>query len=901
GRRGFLKAITVAAGMASQVPPADAQPQSAGTSPTGAARSAVRASMQYPRAFTGRQLAAIAFPLGGVAAGSISLGGRGQLRDWEIFNRPDKHRSPEYAFAAIWVQSGKARPLVRVLEASLMPPYQGTHGLAPANAPGLLRLDSATFIGEYPMAKVAFRDSQLPVEVTLEGFSPFVPLDADESGLPLAVLRYRVSNPGSEKAAVSIAFAIDNPVGTERYIPTRLATGEKRVNEYRQGANLEGLLMRNPALAATDPMAGTFALSLLNVGKGKVSHLRGWKLAKWWTSPLLYWDDFSRDGELGPEAPEQRPVGSLCLKREIEPGTEADYTFLLSWHFPNRTPEHCGWRAPKGDEGALIGNYYCTRFADAWQAAEYAAARLETLEARTRKFMEVMREATLPAAVKDAAMSNLSTLATQTCFRAASGEFYGFEGCDAQRGCCFGNCTHVWNYETATQYLFPSLARSLRKIAFGFAQDEDGSMRHRQLLPDGKERYGYAAADGQMGQIIKAYLDWRLSGDTDWLRELWPRIKKGVAFAWVPGGWDADRDGVMEGVQHNTYDVEFYGPNPQCGIYYLGALRAAEEMARAVGDSPAAKDFRDLFTRGSQWIDENLFNGEYYIQKVRSIPAEKIAKATISEMGSDRTENPDFQLGDGCLADQLIGQYLASLAGLGDLLQPARIRKTMESIYRYNYKRNLYQHESVQRVYALNDEAGLVVCDYAKGERPQVPFPYFAEVWTGLEYLAAVLMLYVGMVREGVECIESARRRYDGERRNPWDEAECGHHYARAMAAWSAIPALSGFQYHGVEKKVEAAPRLRRANFVSFWSTATSWGKFSHAARAGRLRFSLQVVEGALPCRMVVLHRATAGKPVAQLDGRSLGYDLHQEGSRASFTFSEEVPLKAGQELVLIL
>jgi uncharacterized protein (DUF608 family) len=425
-------------------------------------------------------------------------------------------------------------------------------------------------------------------------------------------------------------------------------------------------------------------------------------------------------------------------------------------------------------------------------------------------------------------------------------------------------------------------------------------MRHRQLLPDGKERYGYAAADGQMGQIIKAYMDWTLSGDMDWLREMWPKVKTGIDFCVAPGSWDADRDGVMEGVQHNTYDVEFYGPNPMCGIYYLGGLRAAEEMARAAGDADAAAGYRRLFDRGGKWIDETLFNGQYYVQKIRSIPKAKIAPVTVSDMGSDRVDTPEFQLGEGCLVDQLVGQYLAEVAGLGLLVDGAKVRKTLESIYRFNYKRNLMRHESVQRVFAINDEAALVICDYGTGKRPEIPFPYFAEVMTGFEYQAAVHMLYAGMVREGIECIENTRRRYDGERRNPWDEAECGHHYARAMASWSAIPALSGFRYHGGEKSVTAAPRFRPANFKSFWSTATGWGTFVHIAQAGRRRFLLSVTEGVLPVRMVRLQGAGAGGAV-KVGARVVAHKLAREKRGVSLEFGEEIAVKPGEPLGVVI
>ncbi len=896
-RRGFLKTMAAAA-VASRQPSATSESEAAPTRSIAQLSAGTREITHYPRVYRGRQLSMLAFPLGGIGTGSISLGGRGQLRDWEIFNRPDKGRSPDYAFASIWAQAGGHKPVARVLEARILPPYEGATGLGWQNAPGLSRLESATFTGEFPIAQIEFEDRRLPVSVILKAFSPFIPLDAEESGLPIAILRYRVHNPGKSHARVSIAWSIENPGGRTYRDPAHRQAGEQRVNEYRESEHVRGLLMSNPGMPTSDPQSGTFALCIVNP-TGNFTHLRGWPDAKWWTSPLLFWEDFSRDGQLGSEAAARKPIGSICLQQEIAPGREAAYTFLLAWHFPNRTPAWSGWMAPKGEEHTVIGNYYCTRFTDAWNAAEYAAGKLSELESRTRRFVTAMRESTLPAAVRDAAMSNLSTLVAQTSFRTADGEFHGFEGCDDHLGCCFGNCTHVWNYETATQHLFPSLARSLRKSAFGFSEDEQGAMRHRQLLPDGKERYGYAAADGQMGQIIKLYLDWQLSGDTAWLREYWPKVRRALAFAWVPGGWDSERRGVMDGVQHNTYDVEFYGPNPLCGIYYLGALRAAEEMGRALDDSQAAEDYHKLFVAGRKWTDANLFNGQYYIQKIRSIPKNQIEPITVGDMGSDRPAKPEFQLGDGCLVDQLVGQYLAEVAGLGPLVDPTHVRDTLRSIYQYNYKRELFDHDCMQRVFALNDEAALVICDYGTGQPPEIPFPYFAEVMTGFEYQAAAHMIYAGMIREGMECIENIRQRYDGERRSPWDEAECGHHYARAMASWSSVLALSGFRYNGPEKKISMAPRIDGGIFHCFWSAAPGWGTFSHEAEDGRHRVALSVTEGNLPVLSVALASGPVGKGSATLAGRALPHVLKRTDSATLFVFPEEVRIRPGEELVL--
>jgi non-lysosomal glucosylceramidase len=900
GRRGFIKTVVAGVGLqtVSGQAPTSAQP----TAPASQHSQGPRPSPQrirYPRTFSGRQLAQIAFPLGGIGTGSIGLGGRGQLRDWEIYNRPDKGRSPEYAFASIWVKAGEGKPIAHVLEAELMPPFASASGLGPANAPGLSRLQSATFTGEFPIARVNFRDSRLPVRIALEAFSPFIPLDPENSGLPVAILRYNVRNITKQKVAASIAFSLDNPVGPKVAGSLRKENVSK-VNEFRaeSGDSLQGLYMTDPSVAPSDPQQGSFALCILDVAEGHVSYLRGWPSAKWWASPMLFWDDFHDDGQLGPESSDRKAIGSLCLQREIAPGSEAHYTFLMSWHFPNRTPAWSGWTAPKGHEHDVIGNYYCTRFTDAWVAAQHAAQNLPELEKRTRKFVDTMHASTLPDELRDAVMANVSTLVTQTCFRTADGEFHGFEGCNDQRGCCFGNCTHVWNYETATQFLFPSLARSLRKAAFGFSQDPQGGMRFRQMLPDGIDRFGYAAADGQMGQVIKVYLDWLQSGNTEWLRTLWPNIQRAIAFAWIPGGWDANRDGVMEGVQHNTYDVEFYGPNPLGGIYYLGGLRAAEEIAKIVGDNSAAETYHVLFEKGRAWVDSNLFNGEYYIQKVRSIPKNEIATSTVGDMGADRPEQPEFQLGDGCLADQLIGQYLADIAGLGPLVEPQHIRKTLESIQKYNYRKSLAEHDSVQRIYALNDEPAILICDYGKGTRPKIPFPYYAEAWTGIEYLVATQFIFAGMLHDGLRTIEDVRFRFDGERRNPWDEPECGHHYARAMSSWSTVIAFTGFHYRAAEQQLSLMPPPEEP-ITAFWSSGSAWGTFS--VTAAPRRTEIEVIEGSLPLQLIRLRRGPSAKASVSVDGKILSHSTNHDTDSTSLRLNESLVLTEGKKLVVLL
>jgi uncharacterized protein (DUF608 family) len=895
-RRDFLKQAAGAIGVAAQTGHWSS-PAALQIGPEHKQPDLPRKETDYPRQFQGRQLRMISFPLGGIAAGSIGLGGRGQLRDWEIFNRPNIGFRPPYAFPSIWARAGAGKPVARVLESRILPPYDGSSGLGSDDAPGLSRLESATFTGQYPLAHIRFQDHSLPVKVELNAFSPFIPHDADDSGLPVAILDYRVTNPRAVLAKVGIAFSIENTVqASDRRANGSNHASDTRLNEYRSNEGLAGLYMTNTGLPAEDPMAGSFVLAATSEPGVAISHWLGWPQGRWWNSPLLFWDQFSMAGTMGTQPEPHNGVGVLCLNKTIAPGQSASFRFLLGWHFPNRTPEWCGWDAPPGEGKTVIGNYYATRFRNAWEAVAYTAKNLESLEARTKAFVTAFGNSTLPATVKEAASANLSTLATTTCFRTADGEFHGFEGSNDTEGCCFGNCLHVWNYETVTPFLFPSFAKSLRKSAFGYSMDEAGAMHFRQLLPAGKARSGFAAADGQMGQIIHAWLDWKLSGDDKWLRNLWPRLKKALEFAWVPGGWDGNRDGVFEGVQHNTYDVEFYGPNPLCGIYYLGALRAGEEMAEAVGENSSVGEYRRLFENGRKWIDGNLFNGEYYVQKIRGFRKDEIAPNLRGDMGSENTEAPEYQVGGGCLADQLIGQYLADVGNLGPLVSPENIRKTLRSIYKYNYKPTLVDHENVERTYVLNDEAAVLVCDYGKAERPHIPFPYYAEAWTGQEYLVAALMMNWGMVEEGLECVGNIRSRYDGEKRNPWDEPECGHHYARAMSSWAPLVALSGVTYDGASASVIAVPRIPHENFKCFWATGTGWGTFAYRKGVSSTRFTLNVLAGTLLCRSCEI--SAPGQKASVLFGSATQpCQLEKRGERSVVTLNEMLTLSATSEL----
>jgi uncharacterized protein (DUF608 family) len=410
-------------------------------------------------------------------------------------------------------------------------------------------------------------------------------------------------------------------------------------------------------------------------------------------------------------------------------------------------------------------------------------------------------------------------------------------------------------------------------------------MSFRVNLPiERAQDFGKAAADGQMGCIMKMYRDWQLSGDDEMLKNLWPGVKRALEFCWIEGGWDADRDGVMEGCQHNTMDVEYYGPNPQMGVWYLGALRAAEEMARHLDEDDFATTCHRLFEQGKKWIDENLFNGEYYEHQIRP-PKDKseIAPSLLIGMGAKDITKPDYQLGRGCLVDQLVGQYTAHVCDLGYLLEPVNVQKTLSSIMKYNLRGGLYGHFNCMRSFALGDESALLMASYPM-DRPKNPFPYFTEVMTGFEYAAAIGMLYEGQVDNGLKCIKNIRDRYDGRKRSPFNEAECGHHYARAMASWAAVLAMTGFNYSGVEKSMTFV--AKEGTF--FWSNGYAWGNCSLNQSNRDMEVELSVLHGELALSRFILSGF----------GRERFYEPLQikAGEKAKFTIPRENPLNSNRQ-----
>ncbi len=833
------------------------------------------------RAFSGAQSLQVAMPLGGIGAGCICLNGMGGLQDFALHHHPqlsalpDQSAPSESAFALLHVKGPS--PFTRLVEGPYPPERIYDQGLQSqghrhAEHDGFPRFAHSVFKGEYPFGEVTLSDSGIPLEVKILGWNPFIPLDDKNSGIPCAVLEYQFKNISQRRTDFDFSYHLS-------HLAPGCANGER--NSRNTVIEGQGIYFHNTEPANAE---GFGSASLVVVGHQPVIKAM-WLRGGWFDSASAIWREVSR-GEFKPNAGssdialEGRNGGSLLLSGSLAPGESVTYPIVISWHFPNsylragqletKTGECTGSAdccTPAAGVQPAWRPFYAGQWQDARTVAVYVSSNYAMLRSRTMAFKQALFESTLPAYVLDAVSANLAILKSPTVLREENGNLWGWEGCFPTAGCCHGSCTHVWNYAQTFPNLFPKLERTLREQELERSMDERGHVTFRSALPDGPVAHTFhAAADGQLGGIMKLYRDWQISGDTAWLRRLYPRAKRSLDYAIQT--WDPDHRGALFEPHHNTYDIEFWGADGMCTGIYVGALCAFAAMARAADHPEEAPFYEELARKAAQFMDAKLFNGEYYRQTVQYEGLHNTSFTDLLKRGDEpnhellellRREGPKYQYGNGCLSDGVIGFWMAGTYGIETPIHEENIRAALQSIFRYNFKPDLSQHANAQRPgYAMGQEPGLLLCSWPRGDKPTLPFPYSDEVWTGIEYQVAAHLISRGFVEQGLTLVKATRSRYDGRARNPWNEYECGNYYARAMSSYALLGALAGLRYSAVEQKLWFAPRLDVRPFQVFFSAASGFGQI----RLDRDALSVQMTEGELAIRRVALGR---GRPTKEL------------------------------------
>jgi uncharacterized protein (DUF608 family) len=608
------------------------------------------------------------------------------------------------------------------------------------------------------------------------------------------------------------------------------------------------------------------------------------------------WRKFSADGAFtnleGATANSPTPTGrtvcgAVAATVEVPARGSVELPFLLTWHYPNKYNDN-----KNEPEGVWMGCHYATLWPDAQTVAREAVADFPALRRKTADFRQAFYDSTLPWWLLDCVTANAAIIRhIGVVFRIANGDIYGWEG---SNGCCPPTCTHVWGYEQTLAHFFPDLEREMRRIDFKHQQREDGGVNNRTDVPSPPHPTGEKPfADGHASSVLKAYREALNSPDERYFKEYWSHIKRAVEYligrdAKSHGGQPA---GYLEDDQWNTYDQALHGVTTFISGYYLAALRAGEEWAKRVDDPATAARFHDVFEKGSAKLVELCWNGEYFQQH---LPNPK----------QDKNE-----VGPGCMSDQLIGQWWAHHLGLGYLFPQDKVVSAMRAIFKYNWKPDLTGWKHSPRAFAGAGDKGLIICTWPKGGRPKHVMLYSDEVWTGIEYQVAAHMIHEGLVEEGFAIVKGARDRYDGRPRdpiprNPWNEIECGGHYARAMASWSLVTALAGCRYDGPAQRLAFAPKLRPGQFKTLFTVAEGWGTFAQQAEAGRQRATVELGSGTLALKNLELASVGKLKPAkvsVRVAGRSIPAKLELKDQHANIQFISPQRLKVGEKLEIEL
>ncbi len=570
----------------------------------------------------------------------------------------------------------------------------------------------------------------------------------------------------------------------------------------------------------------------------------------------------------------EKLIGALGRKMELGVGEKKTVSFVVTWCFPNLKMDGLGDHQ---------GRRYGKRFGGAHEVAGYVAKHFDSLGWQTRLWWETWYDSTLPRWFLDRTFLNTSILATSTAYWFGNGRFYGWEGV----GCCAGTCGHVWHYAQAVGRLFPQFERNLREqVDFGLAMQKNGAIRFRG------EHNDFAAADGQAGVVLRALREHQVSADDAFLKRNWEKIRKALQYLIDE---DENGDGILEGKQHNTLDTDWYGPVGWLSSLYLAALRAGEEMGKEVGDEAFARTCRGIFEKGRRRIVETCWNGEYFNHR----PDPKHPEA--------------MKVGNGCEIDQVMGQGWAWQVGLGRVIDREHALGALKAIWKYNFTPDVGPYRNANKLgrwYAMPGEAGTLMCTWPRGDKadaqgkaPDWAFGYFNECMNGFEYQVAGHMIWEGMVQEGLAATRAVHDRYGATKRNPWNEVECGDHYARSMASYGVYLAACGFEYHGPRGRMAFEPRMKAEDFRAAWTGAEGWGTAEQKRSVGEQVNGIVVKWGKLRLHSVgvrVEESLARGRVSVTVNGKEVEASEERDGAgRIEVKLAKAVILGVGDRIVV--
>ncbi|MBN9299385.1 MAG: hypothetical protein J0I41_20455 [Filimonas sp.] len=830
---------------------------------------------------TKNELAYIGMPVGGIGCGTVYAGGDGRLWLWDIFNRNMEGVEPKVVEWSIFnipkrkirsrdgasyiAPAKDIRPLLQ--EFALQIEYKGKTVVK------LLReedWDEIKFEATYPVARVQYIQNDLPFTVTAQLYSPFIPLDENNSGLPATIIDFQITNNSGTDATIAMLAVLENKVNPY----TAKAQAHKRANKAYNDNKLQAVYMytQNGSGAVKqdgDNDDGNMTIACLQNAAIHTS-------AQWPLQATAFRDTSEADAvaDIG-----QPLYGTLCYRTKLAKQQSAKTSFVIAWYFPNVNLTK-RFRQLQGD-----GAYYTRRFSSSLDVAKYIAANYAHLSGQTMLWQRTWYEkSTLPYWFLERTFLNTSILATATTKRFDTGRFWGWEGV----GACEGTCTHVWQYAQAAGRIFPALERDTRaRVDLGIAMQDNGGIKFRGELET------HPAVDGQAGTILRIYREHQMSKDNIFLQKNWLATKKAVEYLFT---LDKNGDGMEDTPVENTLDAMWDGEIAWIVGLCIAAVQAAQLMAAEMNDAAFEEKCKTYVTNGRKNMEAKLYNGEYFIHR----PDPKKGRANL---GSYNT----------CHIDQVFGQSWAFQLGLPRVLDKTKTVSALNALWKYNFATDVgpyLQQVGVGRPYALPGEGGMIMNTNPKGEAKPYgdndtwQLGYFHECMSGFEHQVASHMMGEGMKDEAMVLTRAIHDRYHAKKRNPFNEIECSDHYARAMASYGTFITACGFQYHGPKGYIRFAPQWKKDDFAAAFTAATAWGSYTQQQKANTQVHIFSVQYGTLSLSAIGIECFAvkkAAKATVRIDQLLLPATLVQAGNDIVVTLAEACNIPAGKQISIII
>ncbi len=819
--------------------------------------------------------------LGGIGAGSVELRKNGQFYNWSIMNNwpvftgdplvvrtfPHNSDNDSYLFFLVRYQVEDEMPRLKLLQIN--------DGLSEAALesityyyPWLSSVEKIEYNGTFPFVNMVFTDSEMPFEIKLQSYSPFIPHDVKNSSLPGIFFNFSIISHSAKPVKVLL-------VGTLRNLSGYETTDKFFAAESFNKQDFKGFSMSSGGMDST---SGSWGQMGLFSDSPNSTYYIGWEHKHPYYEKLLLSQKFediddteNRNKTTGGKKlahisgnKDQRCFSSLGFDAELNKGDTLNAGITMAWNFPNLYGAQNEKSANPDEDYSLgysltkiQGHYYSNYFKSASEVASYMLENKSDLNKKSQDFLDNFYDSDIEAFVLNQINSQLNTLITSSTLT-KSGKFAIREGLTPSQPWGPNATIDVSLYGSATTIaLFPELQKNMMRIHKNL-QSSKGEINHgisSDLEQTLNGTWGvYHRVDLVPNYIQLVLRDFFWTGDQDFLREIWPSVVKGIEY--LLSERDADKDMMpdMDGIMCSYDNFPMYGLASYIQSQWLSAMTMTKEAALILNDQKTLKLSSEILEKGSALMEQKLWNGSYY----------NLSNDYSGERGID----------PGILTDQIIGQWIVHQAGLGYLFPEEHVSRALESIMEYSYIENF----------------GLRNCSW-----PQYPelFPIHESdlwvdqantCWSGVELGFAGLLLYEGKTTEALKIIKTVDERYK-KAGLYWDHQEFGGHYYRPLSAWSIINGYLGLGINNGNYTFD--PRIEKDNFRLFFSYGNGTARF----KIDKSEISVEVLTGSMNIKSVTVPSKYLSheKPVVYLNGKKVKTKMVLKDDDRMFLFNQEI------------